>query len=477
MSDAIEGGSVLVVDDDRPVVMGLIGFLKQAGHRPEYVGSADEALARVASRPVDVVITDLRMPSMDGMELLERLTERVPGLPVIMLTAHGSVQTAVEAMKKGAADFLTKPYDRDEVLYTVDKALRASRYVADQPEKPEPVGDVPWLGESDAMKETAQLIARAAKSPSTVLIRGESGSGKEVAARAIHAASDRADGPFVPVHCAALAETLLESELFGHEKGAFTGATHAQAPVASTMADGGTLFLDEVGDAARFERPGEAAAGAAGGGGASPWARTRPRSVDLRVVAATHRDARRRWCARGEFREDLFYRLNVIPARDVPPLRERRGDIPHARGALPRPRTRRRNERPDARGSRCPRRSSRLERSYGWPGNVRELSNFVERLIVFSDDDVVTLEDVERELARQPKRRASRPPAASPGDTLEDRRESAERDAIKEALARAGGTGRRRPACSGSAAGPSTTSSRRWTTSLRRGEPAHARDL
>ncbi|MGE0787676.1 MAG: sigma-54-dependent transcriptional regulator [Sandaracinaceae bacterium] len=429
--------NVLVVDDDRAVGTVLTGLLRQAGHQASYVDSAEEALARVSSRPIDVIVTDLRMPSMDGMELLERLRERAPGIPVIMLTAHGTVETAVEAMKKGAADFLNKPFDRDEVLFTIDKALRTSRHAAEQPEAPPPAeavdesGEVRWLGDSDAMKETGELIARAAKTTSTVLIRGESGSGKEVAARAIHAASPRRAGPFVPVHCAALPENLLESELFGYEKGAFTGAT-TRKPGRVELAQGGTLFLDEIGDVSpsvqvkllrllqekEYQRLGG----------------TESLSADVRFIAATHRELDE-MVEEGEFREDLYYRLNVIPIY-VPPLRERDKDIAPLAERFCRA-IGERNGRPDVRLD-----AAALERlrDQDWPGNVRELSNFVERLVVFTDGDAIGVADVDRELARIPRRRSSSPGVdASGAATLGDRREEAERSAILDALARADG--------------------------------------
>ncbi|HJL16501.1 MAG TPA: sigma-54 dependent transcriptional regulator [Sandaracinaceae bacterium LLY-WYZ-13_1] len=424
------GGQVLIVDDDRAVGTVLQGLLRQAGHEAAFVLSAEEALARVASRPVDLVLTDLRMPSMDGMELLEALKERAPEIPVVMLTAHGSVETAVEAMKKGAADFLRKPFDRDEVLFTVDKALLRSEHAQQQPAgPPPPAAERPWLGDSAAMEEVGDLIARAAKTTSTVLLRGESGSGKEVAARAIHAMSDRADGPFVPVHCAALPESLLESELFGYEKGAFTGASNRK-PGRVELADGGTLFLDEIGDVSgsvqvkllrllqekEYQRLGG----------------TEALNADVRFVAATHRDLDE-MVEEGAFREDLYYRLNVIPIW-VPPLRERRADIgPLAERFCRELATT--QGRPELTLG-----EDALERlrALDWPGNVRELSNFVERLVVFVDGDRIAAEDVERELSRQPRRRRASAPRAA-GETLDARREEAERSAIVEALERAGG--------------------------------------
>jgi len=426
-----DGGKVLVVDDDRAVGLVLQGLLRQSGHEAIYVDSATEALSRLEQEGFDVVLTDLRMPSMDGMQLLDALAKRGLGVPVIMLTAHANVSNAVEAMKRGAADFLPKPFDREEVLFTVDKALRNGRHAADQPEK-QPIADeaLPWLGESAPMKEAAELIRRAAKTSSTVLIRGESGSGKEVAARAIHTASPRASEPFVPVHCAALPENLLESELFGHEKGAFTGAS-SRKPGRVELAQGGTLFLDEIGDISpsvqvkllrllqekEYQRLGG----------------TKSISADVRFVAATHQDLEA-LIERGEFREDLFYRLDVIPIW-IAPLRERRADItPLAErfcaeiGA--------RNGRP---GAWLDPAAVALLEARAWPGNVRELSNFVERLIVFTDDDRIGAAAVERELERQPRRLRGAAPAEPEGETLEIRRGGAERAAIREALEKVGG--------------------------------------
>jgi len=426
---------VLVVDDDRAVGMVLAGLLRQAGHESAYVGSAEEALARVSSRAIDVIVSDVRMPGMDGMELLERLADRAPGVPVILVTAHGTVQTAVEAMKKGAHDFLLKPFDRDEVLFTVDKALRTARHRED--ERPAPprahpqAGETPWLGVSPAMREVAELVKRAARTSSTVLIRGESGSGKEVAARAIHAASARADGPFVPVHCAALPESLLESELFGYERGAFTGATHRK-PGRVELAHGGTLFLDEIGDVSpsvqvkllrllqekEYQRLGG----------------TESIEADVRFVAATHRDLDAMVEA-GELREDLFYRLNVIPIF-IPSLAERREDIPPLAERFVRD-LGRENGRPDAELDPG---AIELLAQQDWPGNVRELANFVERLVVFAERDRIGRSDVERELARNPKRaRTSSLSSPASAQTLETRREEAERAAIMDALARAEG--------------------------------------
>jgi two-component system response regulator AtoC len=370
---------------------------------------------------------------MDGMELLVRLRKAAPDLPVVMLTAHGTVELAVEAMREGAADFLRKPFDRDEVLHVVDKCLR----LAAQDRSPEVALDeadgaapeMPWLGDSEAMQAVAAVVARAAAAKSTVLIRGETGSGKEVVARALHRLSPRAGGPFVAVNCGGLPEALLESELFGHERGAFTGATHAK-PGRVELAEGGTLLLDEIGDVSgavqvkllRLLQEREY----------SRLGGTVMKKADVRFVAATHRDLEAA-VAEGRFREDLYYRLNVVPIF-VPPLRERAADVaPLAERFLRLHREE--NGRPDLRFG--PGALVAL-RAQPWPGNVRELSNFVERLVVFAEGDTIDAEAVEGHLDRAPKRPSS--PDATPATqgTLEERRMQAERAWILEALAQTG---------------------------------------
>ena len=240
------GENILVVDDDDALRLVLVGLLKQAGYAARAVPSAEKALEEVGKAPIDLVVTDVRMPGMDGMALLAALGKSVPDLPVIMLSAHGTVPMAVEAMKQGAKEFMLKPFDRDEVIATIERTLRAC---GERTSAPPPASDrvAPRRSIASAMRELRELIARGAKSSATVLLRGESGTGKEVAARAIHEQSARKTGPFVTVHCGALPETLLESELFGYEKGAFTGATKRK-PGRVELAEGGTLFLDEIGD-------------------------------------------------------------------------------------------------------------------------------------------------------------------------------------------------------------------------------------
>jgi two-component system response regulator AtoC len=430
-------GNVLVVDDDPAVGKVLSAQLAQAGIACRHVPDAAAALALLRERPVDVVVTDLRMPGASGLELLAEIAARWPEIPVILLTAHGSIGAAVEAMKKGAADFLLKPFDREEILFTVRKQIAAARH-SEQPPAPEATSGAVVSG-SPEMREVQDLIRRAAGSTATVLIRGESGTGKELTARAIHDSGPRKNAPFVKIQCAALPDTLIESELFGYEKGAFTGAA-SRKPGRVELAEGGTLFLDEIGDVTpviqvkllrllqdrEFERLGG----------------NQTLKTTARILAATHQPLEELIKER-RFREDLFYRLNVLPIW-IPPLRSRAGDVEslartfcrqfgaaNARGPL--------ELTPDALG---------LLQQQPWPGNVRELQNFIERLVVLSDGDVLTAADVMRELARRPPVVAAAPDASAGeraavvagagAGTLEASRREAERDAIITALAKSG---------------------------------------
>jgi DNA-binding NtrC family response regulator len=421
-------GSVLVVDDDEAVGRVLSLLLAQAGHEAEHVPSAEAALARLEARPFDVVLSDLQMPGMDGLALLREVSARWSGVPVILLTAHGTVPLAVEAMKAGAKDFMLKPFDKDEVLYVVQKALTFGHRDPERPEAAPTPGNGELLGDSPAMRETRLLLAKAARGSATVLVQGETGTGKELAARALHEGSPRKDGPLITVNCAALPDTLLESELFGYEKGAFTGAA-SKKPGRVELAHGGTLFLDEVGDVSlgvqvkllrvlqekAFERVGG----------------TQTIKVDVRFVTATHRDLEAMVRA-GTFREDLFYRLAVVPIR-LPPLREREGDIARlARHFCAE--VGRANGRPKAALDAGAMEALCRE---AWPGNVRQLRNVVERLVVLADGDVIGRADAEHEL-RSP-RGTQPPPRGMGGDErpLDAQRKDAEKDALLHALARA----------------------------------------
>jgi DNA-binding NtrC family response regulator len=433
---------VLVVDDDRAVGMVLTALITQAGHQARYVGSGPEALAALASGGVDVIVSDVRMPGMDGMELLAEVQKKHRDVPVILLTAHGTVALAVEAMKAGATDFLTKPFDRDEVLFTIGKALTGAKVAADKPPEPAPSKDGPVVGNSPAMLDAMSRLGKAAPTMATVLLRGESGTGKEVAARELHRLSPRSKGPFVAVHCGALPDNLLESELFGHEKGAFTGATNKK-PGRVELAAGGTLFLDEIGDVTpavqvkllrllqerEYQRLGATSA----------------EKADVRFVAATHRNLEQ-MVKEGTFREDLFYRLNVVPIV-MPPLRERRSDIPELAARFV-TRLGEANGRPGV--GLAPEAVASLERA-AWPGNVRELQNFLERVVVFAEGDLIVREEIERELASRPGASESSgavstsvgaATATTPSAdavTLDAQRKDAERAAVREALGKAKG--------------------------------------
>ncbi len=371
----MSGVTVLVVDDDPLSRTALTDLLGRSGYEPVEARSGQQALERFQAGAFLAVITDLRMPRMDGLELMRRIRERDPVVPVVLVTAYGSVQTAVEAMKEGASDYVTKPFSSDEILATLARLADIQRLQRENRSLKREIrsryGFANIVGRSEGMRAVFEMIRTVADSQSTVLIQGESGTGKELVARALHYHSGRASGPFVAVSCAALAENLLESELFGHEKGAFTGASAAK-PGRVELANGGTLFLDDIDDIPVnaqvkllrvlqervVERVGT----------------VKPRTVDVRIVAATKVDLRQAVSV-GGFRGDLFYRLSVIPIV-LPPLRDRGEDIPllvnHFLGQF----AERDGREPLKLAPDC---LHALE-GYAWPGNVRELENVVERL-------------------------------------------------------------------------------------------------
>lgn len=424
---AKETALILLVDDDAAIRAVLGSLLKQEGYEVATAASGGEALALLDKQPIDAVVTDLRMPGMDGMTLLRRVAQAWPDVPVVVLSAHGTVALAVDAMKGGAADFLTKPFEREEVLFVLAKVLRGA---AHGPRRAQEAFSP--LGGSSVMAEVRDTIRRAAASSATVLILGESGTGKEVVARAIHEASPRAGKPFIKLNCAAFPETLLESELFGYEKGAFTGASQRK-PGRIELAHGGTLLLDEIGEVplttqAKLLRALQFKEVERLGG-------TQTTKVDVRFLVATHRDLQQ-MIEDGEFRQDLYYRLNVVRLL-VPPLRERTEDVQllaeHfvAQAAE-------NNGRP---GTHLAAEAVARLLEQSWPGNVRQLENFMERLVVLSDGPELTRADVERELLRDAQQvrssRSSVPPSSEP--RLEDHRREADRRAITEALQRAKG--------------------------------------
>jgi DNA-binding NtrC family response regulator len=375
---------VLVADDDAGVRYTVRQILEDAGHEVVEAEDGAAALAAYDATPVPIVVTDLRMPGMDGLALLRELGRRSPPPRVVLLTAHGSERHAVEAMKAGAWDYFRKPFEPDELLAVVRRADETSR-LADENERLQ--GAVALSGAlvlaSPAMRRLTSLVARVAPRDVTVLVTGESGTGKERVAEAIWRASRRADRPFVRFNCAALTPELAEAELFGHARGAFTGAVRAR-PGLFGEADAGTILLDEVGELAlplqgkllRALQEGEIRA----------VGEDRPRRVDVRVVAATHRDLAA-LAARGAFREDLYYRLKVVELR-VPPLRERPEDVaPLARHFLARYAERFGVQLPPVADALL----DRL-RAHGWPGNVRELENAIESLVALSPEGALDLD-------------------------------------------------------------------------------------
>jgi len=394
---------VCVVDDQALIRDSLAATLTAQDHKVFTFDNAQEALTVARQRSFDVVLTDLRMPGMDGVALLREMRRLGLDTPVILMTAYASVDTAVEAMKLGAFDYIQKPFNADEVAILVERALRERQLLRDNEVMRRTIEDLEadrtLVGQSPAMRPVIEKLQRVAQSTATVLITGESGTGKELIARAIHAASPRAGQPMLCVNCAALSPTLLESELFGHEKGAFTGADRMRKG-RFELADGGTLLLDEVSEISpalqakllrvlqerEFERVGSSVT----------------RRVDVRVIATTNRDLRD-WAAKARFREDLYYRLSVLPI-EVPPLRERREDVPllldHfvgrvcAREGRPRPKFT-----PEA---------IALLTDYTWPGNVRELQNLCERVCVLEFGRDVT-PDTLRPLLTGPLKAVSAP--------------------------------------------------------------------
>ena len=416
---------ILIVDDEKNAREGLKRGLAKPGYEILLAGGGEEALEMLGASPVDLVLTDLKMPGMGGMELLKRADERWPGLPVIMMTAYGSEKLAVEAMKAGAYDYVTKPVDLDELALTVERALSRKRMELDNARLRGRLamrsGFEGMIGKTPEMESVFETVVQIAPTRATVLIEGESGTGKELIARAIHASSPRRDGPFVPVHCAALAESLLESELFGHEKGAFTGASRRRIGRFET-ADGGTLFLDEVSEIRpetqakllrvleehRFERVGG----------------SETMGVDVRLVAATNRDLQA-LVEEGRFRDDLYYRLNVV-SLVLPPLRERRDDIPLlARSFV--------QELSEENGKDVRSISPAVIgafRAYDWPGNVRELRNVVESMVVLSRGASLEEKDLPPDLMKK----TAAAPRLLTGMTIRE----AERALIEDALAECG---------------------------------------
>ena len=374
--------TILIVDDEKNIREGLKLFLKREGYTIILSENGNDAIEQLKENDIDLVISDLRMPGMDGDELLTYITKNYPGIPVILITGHGSVENAVNAMKNGAYDFVTKPFSLEKLGILVQRALSQRQLIIDNKQLKTQLEkyNVKMIGKSDKITQIIELASQVAPSKASILILGENGVGKEVVANMIHAMSNRKDNPFIKVHCAALSESLLESELFGHEKGSFTGAVKDRKG-RFELADKGTIFLDEIGEIPQSvqikllrviqERTFERVGG------------EKTIKSDVRILAATNRDLKKE-VEEGRFREDLYYRLNVVQMT-IPPLRERREDIPllisdfvanisKENGKIIKEVT--------------PKAMMALQ-AYDWPGNVRELSNVIESSVVLSRGDVI----------------------------------------------------------------------------------------
>ena len=381
--------TILTIDDEENIRNGLADNFELEGYEVKKAASGKEGLALIAKGGIDLVITDLRMDGISGEEVVRRVTTENPGIPIIVLTGHGSIEDATKAIKSGAYDFLTKPLDLDHLNLIVKNALRGKELANQNKEllarlnKADSVDEM--IGKSSELNHVRTMIQKAAPAKASVLITGESGVGKELVAHAIHNQSPRKDKPFISVHCAALSETLLESELFGHEKGAYTGAD-SMSKGRFELADGGTLFLDEIGEInqatqvkllralqeKKFERVGG----------------TETISVDVRVVAATNRNLEEE-VKNGKFREDLYYRLNVVRI-EMPSLRERKDDIPLLMHSF----LREFNIENEKNIKGFDNRAKAAMLKYSWPGNIRELKNCVESAVVMCNGDEIKIDDL-----------------------------------------------------------------------------------
>lgn len=383
-----EAPNIIVADDDTNVRRVLVAMLKREGYTVYPACDGNEAMAVLRLHEICAVITDLKMPRMDGMALLKHIEHSYPEIPVIMITAHGTVETAVQALKLGAFDYLAKPFERDELKRIVRKAVKTRSLNSKELKAGDTFREY-LIGRSEAMQNVFSIIDRVADTPSTVLITGESGTGKELVAKALHEGSNRCDKAFIKINCAAIPRDLMESELFGYEKGAFTGAVTSK-PGRFELADCGTLFLDEIGDIPlemqvkllraiqenEFERVGGLVT----------------LSVDVRLITATNRDLSVE-ISNGNFRDDLFYRLNVVPLT-LPPLREREDDV----GLLIDHFIKKYNDRlqKDVKG--ISKEAVTSLGNYHWPGNIRELENVMERTILFLDGDIIESDNLPPEI-------------------------------------------------------------------------------
>jgi len=424
---------ILIIDDEKSILDLLSVVFKKEGYKVVTALSAKAALDYINKDDFDLILTDIKLPQMSGMKILQHIKDKDPDMPVVMITAYGTIKQAVEALKMGALDYVVKPFNMEELKIIVAQGLEKRRIQAEnvllKKELKEKYGLESMVGKSKTMREIYSLIEKIAGTDSTVLVSGESGTGKEIAARAIHHQSSRRDKSFVSINCGALPENLLESELFGHVKGSFTGAI-ANKKGMFEVAEKGTLFLDEVGEM-------------------SPWTQvkllrtlqdkkirrvggTDEVPVDVRIIAATNQDLKKR-IEEGKFREDLFYRLNVI-SLEVPPLRDRKDDIP----VLITHFLKKYCARMGRKMKRIPPRVMKIFESYAWPGNVRELENTIERIIAIEERETITESSLPEELLA-PQSETERDYELKPGFDLNTTIDEISKNFVQQALRRANG--------------------------------------
>ncbi len=431
---------ILVIDDERNLTLVLKALLERAGFEVLAFNEPEVAIESLETEPLDVVLTDLAMPGMDGLAVLDFCRKFRPELPVILLTAYGTVDSAVAALRRGAADFVTKPFDHEELLAAIRKAVASSVEQAREPRLLERAAGAPraesadsagaLFGTSEAMQEVLRLVSRVASGDSTVLLTGESGTGKELVARRIHLQSERSHGPFIKLNCAAIPANLMESELFGHERGAFTGAVTSK-PGRFELAHGGTLFLDEIAEIPVDMQPKllrvlqERTFERLGG--------VRTLHADFRVIAATHRSLEIEIAA-GRFREDLFYRLNVVPIQ-LPALRERLNDLE----ALARYFLKQACIRVNRIVTTIHDDLIETLKCYSWPGNIRQLENTIERMVVMCEGAALGMADLPEEIARAIGFQQEEAASLSFKEKVRLRTQELERSLIEDELQRNGG--------------------------------------
>ncbi|MDA8433820.1 MAG: sigma-54 dependent transcriptional regulator [Nitrospiraceae bacterium] len=417
----VESAKILVVDDERDICRALEFLLSREGYKVVTANSGQEALKKVESDEFDLVISDLKMEGVDGMQVLERSLAMSPGLIVVIMTAFASVESAVEAMKKGASDYIVKPFINEDVKMTVRRLLEHRKVLMEnlvlRQQLSQQFGNREFIGVSPQISQVLDILSKVIPTRSNILLLGESGTGKGLVAEIVHGNSQRKDKPFIAINCSAIPENLLESELFGYRKGAFTGAASDKKGLI-TMADQGTLFLDEIGDMpmglqAKVLKVLET-------GEVLPLGETKPRFVDIRLVAATNKDLEDQ-IKRGLFREDLYYRLNVIEVK-IPPLRERREDIEVLARHFIEKCCRENNKK--AAGISDDAMAALV--SYPWPGNIRELRNVIERAVVLSGSGPIGISELPEKIRSHDGTRTLR--------TLKDRLDACEENVIRETL-------------------------------------------